>query len=121
MKQETGRFWLGVIAGLIVMIPVALVMVNLLDLIPLVSPFIGGLIAGLIAGKGIQNGGKAGIAVGVLGAAVIALDFLLRTGYLQGLTAAFRTLNATLFIIVVVLYSAILAFIGGAVGGYLRP
>jgi hypothetical protein len=120
MKEETGRFWLGVITGLVVMFLVSLVTVNLLDLLPLFSPFLGGLVAGLIAGRAILNGGKAGIATGVLGAIVISLDFLIRTGYLQGLTVAFRSVNADLFIIVAILYFAILAFIGGSIGGYLR-
>jgi hypothetical protein len=120
MKQETARLWLGVIAGLIVMFLVTLVTVNLLDFIPLVSPVIGGLVAGFIAGKGIENGGKAGTATGLLGAIIVSLDFLFRIGYLQGFTLAFRSLNADLFLLLAAMYFAILGFISGAIGGYLR-
>jgi hypothetical protein len=120
MKQETASFLAGVIAGLIVMFLVALVLVNLLDFIPLVSPIIGGLVAGFIAGKGVANGGKAGTATGLLGAVIISLDFLLRIGYLQGLTLAFRSVHADLFLLLAAMYFAILGFISGAVGGYLR-
>jgi Family of unknown function (DUF5518) len=120
MKEETRNFVLGVIAGFIVMFLVALVTVNLLGLVPLVSPFIGGLVAGYIARKDILVGGKAGIATGVLGAAVISFDFLLRYGYLHGLTVTFQFIGPDLFILGVIIYFAVLGFIGGALGGYLR-
>jgi Family of unknown function (DUF5518) len=120
MKQDTRNFLLGVITGLIVMFLVALVTVNLLGLIPLISPLIGGLVAGYITRKDVMNGGRAGITMGVLGAIVISLDFLIRTGYLQGLANAFRFIGADIFIFGVIIYFGILGFIGGAIGGYLR-
>jgi hypothetical protein len=120
MKQETRNFVLGVIAGLIVMFLVAILTVNILGLVPFISPFIGGLVAGYIARKDILIGGKAGVATGVLGAIVISLDFLIRTGYLQGLTRAFQFIGPDLFILGVIMYFAILGYIGGAIGGYLR-
>jgi hypothetical protein len=120
MKQETINFWLGVITGLIVTFLVVLITVNLLTLVALVSPFIGGLVTGLIARRDIMNSGKAGIVMGVISAIAISLNFLLRTGYLQGLTVAFQSMGADLFIIGAIIYFGILGFIGGAVGWYLR-
>ena len=120
MMQEREWFWAGVVAGIVVMFAVALVLVNLLDFIPLVGPFIGGLVAGYIAGKGILNGGKAGIAAGAIGAVVIAMDYLLHTGFLKGITAPFQTFNVYLFVIVVGIYFAILGFLGGGIAGYLK-
>ncbi len=118
MEQETGRFWLGVAAGLIVMFAVALVLMNVLDFLPLAGPFVGGLVAGYVAGKGITNGGKAGIAAGAIGAVVIAVDFLLQSGYLRGITAPLQTFDVYIIIIVIGISYAILGFIGGAMGGY---
>jgi hypothetical protein len=119
MKQEIRNFWLGVITGLIVTFLVALITVNLLALAGLISPFIGGLAAGYIAKRDIMNGGKAGIVMGVIGAIAISLDFLLHTGYLRGLTVAFQSMGADVFIIGAIIYFGILGFIGGAVGWYL--
>jgi Family of unknown function (DUF5518) len=120
MMEGTGRFWLGVLAGLIIMFAVALITVNLLALLPLAGPFLGGIVAGLIAGKDILNGGKAGFVTGALGAVAISLDFLIRTGYLQGVTVAFRFLSSEIFIVGVTVYLVILGSLGGALGGYLR-
>jgi hypothetical protein len=120
MEQEMRNFWLGVISGLIVMFLVAIVTVNLLDLIPLVSPFIGGLVAGYITRKDILTGGKAGILTGVLGAVMISLDFLIHTGFLQRVTVAFQFFGVDIFVLGVIIYFAILGSIGGAIGGFLR-
>jgi hypothetical protein len=120
MKQETRNFVLGVIAGLIVMFLIAILTVNIIGMVPFVSPFIGGLVAGYIARKDILTGGKAGVATGVLGAVVISLDFLIRTGYLHGITDAFQSIGPDVFMLGVIIYFAVLGFIGGAIGGYLR-
>jgi hypothetical protein len=120
MEQETRNFWLGIISGLIVMFLVAIVIVNFLDLIPLVSPFVGGLVAGYFNRKDILTGGKAGILTGVLGAVIISLDFLIHTGFLQRITLAFQFFGVDIFVLGVIIYFAILGAIGGAIGGFLR-
>jgi len=119
MKQETIRYGSAIIAGAIVMILFALVTINVMKLIPLAGPFVGGLVAGLIVGKDFINGGKAAALAGWVGAVVVSLDFMLNTGYFP--TAVPIPASAGIFfLIVAIFYFPILAFIGGAAGGIIR-
>ncbi len=120
MTNERALFVAGVLAGLIVMILSALVMVNVFGFIPIVGPFIGGLVAGLVVGKDFFTGAKAGIIAGLLGAVAVAIDFSSHTTYLLGATAGFTAGLGILYLVLALFYFPILGFIGGAIGGYLR-
>jgi hypothetical protein len=120
MDAETKTFWIAVLIGVIVMLGFAVIFVNLFDLVPLIGPFVGGLVAGIIARKSLLNGGKAGLFSGVAGGLLVSLDYLLGTGLLQGASIQVATAEGSIYIIVSIIYFAILAFIGGAVGGLTR-
>ena len=119
MDTDTKNFWISVIAGIIVMLAFALAFVNVLKFVPFIGPFVGGLVAGLIR-RGLLNGGKAGLVSGIIGGLVVSLDYLLGTGFLQGAAIPVAIPLDSVFIIMSVIYFAILAFIGGAVGGWAR-
>ncbi len=120
MEQEKKRFTAAIVVGFIVMVLFALVTVNLLDLIPLVGPFIGGLVAGYIAGKDFQNGAKAGVIAGFLGAVVISLDLMMNIGYFTKAVPQLPPEAGVLFLVVAIFYFPTLAFLGGAAGGIIR-
>jgi len=121
MDKDDMRFWTAIVGGVVVMLLLSLVTVNILKLIPFVSPVIGGLAAGLISGKGPINGAKAGIAAGLIGAVVVGIDYELSTGLLSGAVPAIPAFTGVLFLVLALFYYPILSFIGGAVGGALRP
>jgi hypothetical protein len=121
MDTETKTFWISVIAGVIVSLAFAVVSVNILDLVPIINPFIGGLVAGLIAGRGALYSSKAGVVSGIAGGLIVSLDFLLGTGFLKSVTIPMATLvTTTLLIFVLIPYFAILGLVGGAIGGMVR-
>jgi hypothetical protein len=120
MDTETRTFWISVIAGVVVMLAFAMVFVNVYNLIPVINPLVGGLVAGLIVRKGLLNGGRAGLVSGIAGGLIVSLDYLLGTGFLHAATIPVTALTGSLFIIVSIIYFAILAFIGGAIGGLVR-
>ena len=119
MDQEKIRFGTAVVAGAVVMILFALVTVNIMRLIPLAGPFIGGLVAGFLAGKDFQNGGKAGALAGWLGAVFVWVDIMMNTGFFPT-AIPLPPAAGVFFLIVAIFYFPILAFIGGAAGGILR-
>ena len=120
MDTESKNFWIAVVTGFLVMLVFAAIFVNIYSLIPIINPFIGGLVAGLIARKGALYGGRAGLYAGIAGGVIVSLDYMLGTGLLSGATVPIAALTGSLLIIVSIIYFAILAFIGGAVGGQVR-
>ncbi|MDD1682961.1 MAG: DUF5518 domain-containing protein [Methanoregula sp.] len=120
MDTETKTFWIAVIAGIIAMLAFAAVTVNIFHLIPILNPFVGGLVAGLIVRKGPLYGGRAGVVSGIAGGLIVFLDYLIGTGFIKGATIAVAALTGSIFLIVLLPYFAILALIGGAVGGQIR-
>lgn len=119
MDTDTKTFWISVIAGVIVMLAFAVVFVNILKFVPFIGPFVGGLAAGLIR-RGLLSGGKAGLVSGLVGGLIVSLDYLLGTGFLQAATIPVVIPIGSSFIIMSIIYFAILAFIGGAIGGWAR-
>lgn len=119
MDTETKTFWISVVAGIIVMLAFAVAFVNILKFVPFIGPFVGGLVAGLIR-RGLLSGGKAGLVSGIVGGLVVSLDYLLGTGFLQGAAIPVVVPVDSVFIIMSIIYFAILAFIGGAIGGWAR-
>ena len=120
MDEERTRFATAAVAGFIVMILFALVTVNFLKLIPLAGPFAGGLVAGYLCGKDYLTGGKAGMAAGTFGALAVWADFILNTNYLPSAVPSFPGIAGVLFLILAIIYFPVLAFIGGAFGGFLK-
>jgi len=120
MDTETKTFWISVIAGIVVMLGFAVVTVNVYHLIPIINPFIGGLITGFIARRGALYGGKAGVVAGVAGGSIVFFDYLNGAGFFWSITAPVAALTGSLFLIVLIPYFAILAFMGGVVGGQVR-
>src|SRR5512138_1003297 len=120
MPGQGGRFWMSVALGVIVMILIAIFTVNALDLVPLVGPFVGGLVAGWALRKDFLRGGIAGVAAGLIGAVIVAFDFMMQTGYTRAALSHFRPIADLFFLGVALIYFPVLGFIGGAIGGLLR-
>lgn len=64
-KPEEVNFWIGVLAGFVVMVIVAY-------LVPLIGAVIGGFVAGWLV-RGGKRGGQAGLFAGLLNAVLVAL------------------------------------------------
>ncbi|HXX55211.1 MAG TPA: DUF5518 domain-containing protein [Methanoregula sp.] len=120
MEKEKIRFGLAVVAGVVVMFLFALVFVNKFQLVPFTGPFVGGLVSGLVAGKDFLNGGKAGISAGLIGAALVSLDFISNAGFLKAAMPPFPGVAGVLFLVLAICYFPILSFIGGSIGARLR-
>ncbi|MDD1705335.1 MAG: DUF5518 domain-containing protein [Methanoregula sp.] len=121
MDKNDIRFGTAIVGGVVVMLLLSLVTINILRLIPFISPVIGGVAAGLIIGKGHINGAKAGVVAGLIGAVVVGIDFELSTSLLSKAVPAFPPFTGVLFLVLALFYFPILSFIGGAIGGALRP
>lgn len=118
MVQEKNRFLLGVALGFIVIILLAALNVNALGLIPVLGPFFGGIVAGYVGGRNSTTGAQAGIIAGAFGTAVVIIDFILKTDYVQAAIPRIPEFTGVvLFLVAMVVYFPILAFIGGAIGG----
>ncbi len=109
-----GNFWIGVIAGWILMIVVDL-------FVPVVGPLVGGFVAGYIARGGPWNAAIAGLISGVLGGIIVVLIALVGGTALLGGLGFFTALFVGLMLMVVLfLAHGILGFIGGGIAGTLR-
>ncbi len=117
MVSDRIRFGTAVISGLVVMILFALVTVNILDLVPLAGPFVGGIVAGAIAGKNVVNGASAGIISGFFGAIIISFDFMENVSMLKVAVPVSPAITGILFLISAIIYFPLLAALGGALGG----
>lgn len=117
MDTETKTFWIAVTAVVVVMLAFAAVTVNIWHLLPVVNPFIGGLVSGLLARRGSLGGAREGTVAGVAGGVIVFTDFLLGTAFLQNMTAPMATVAGGLWLLAVIPYSAILALLGGVIGG----
>ena len=120
MNAETKTFWTAVITGVIVMLAFAVIFVNMFSFVPFIGPFVGGLVAGLMIRRGLLEGGRAGLYSGIAGGFIVSLDYLLGTGFLKGATIPVEYATVSIFVIMSIIYFAILAFIGGAIGGLAR-
>ena len=120
MDTEKVSFGVAVTAGVLVMFLFALVFINIFQFVPFVGPFVGGLVAGLIAGRDFLNGGKAGIVAGLIGAALVSLDFITNTNLLAAAMPRFPGVAGVLFLVLAIVYFPILGFLGGSIGGRLR-
>jgi hypothetical protein len=113
MDQTGKNFWMGAVIGAVVIIIIDLI-------IPFFGPFIGGFVAGYVAKGDILNGGKAGLIAGIIAAVVVSIVVYagLASHYIAGYVPAVGT--GFLLFIVIALYLAVIAFLGGAVAGAIR-
>ena len=88
--------------------------------IPIIGSFVAGLVSGLIARGGAGRGATAGFITGILGALIIAVVLMvLGTAFLGGL-GFLVGFGLSIVVILLSLVGAIVALIGGAVGGEIR-
>jgi len=97
------------------------VIIIIIDLlVPFLGPFIGGFTAGYIARSDLLTAGKAGLTAGILAAIVISVVVFTRmvshpvAGYIPAVGTGF------FLYIVITLYLAVIAFLGGAIAGAVR-
>ena len=107
-----GSLGLAVLLGFLTMI--------VLGWIPVIGSFIAGLVAGLIVRGGAGRGATAGFLTGILGALIIAAVLMvLGTASLGGL-GFLVGFGLSVVVVLLSLVGAIIALIGGAIGGALR-
>ena len=113
MDETNKNFWMGAGIGAVIII--------ILDLlVPFMGPLAGGFVAGYIAKGDLLDSGKAGLLAGILAAIVVSIVVFARlvshpvTSYIPAVGTGF------LLYIVITLYLAIMAFLGGAIAGAVR-
>ena len=117
MEQEKIQFTVAIIIGFVVMILFGIITVNIMQLIPIFGPFVGGIVAGIIAGKNFLNGAKAALIAGLLGAVAVSVDFIANTWYVTMAVPQYFQIFGVFFLVISLFYFSILAFLGGALGG----
>ena len=120
MEQEKIQFTVAIIIGFVVMILFGIITVNIMQLIPIFGPFVGGIVAGIIAGKNFLNGAKAALIAGLLGAVAVSVDFIANTSYVTMAVPQYFQIFGVFFLVISLFYFSILAFLGGALGGAAR-
>jgi hypothetical protein len=113
MDEPQKNFWKGAGAGAVIIIIIDL-------LVPFLGPFIGGFTAGYIAKGDLLTDGKAGLLAGIL--AAIVVSGVVFAGMVSHPTAGYIPGVGTGFFlyIVISLYLAAIAFLGGAIAGAVR-
>jgi len=113
MDESNKNFWMGAGIGAVIIIIIDL-------LVPFMGPLVGGFVAGYVAKGDILNAGKAGLVAGILAAIVVSIVVFARVvshpvgGYIPAVGTGF------FLYIVITLYLAIIAFLGGAIAGAVR-
>jgi len=113
MDEIQKNFWIGVGIGAVIIIIIDL-------LVPFLGPFIGGFTAGYIVRGDLLTTGKAGLTAGILAAIVVFV--VVFAGMVSHPAAGYIPEVGTGFFlyIVISLYLAIIAFLGGAIAGSVR-
>jgi len=109
--SERGSLGLAVFVGFILMI--------ILGWFPIIGPLIAGFVAGLIA-RGAGRGALAGFLSGIIGGIIIGVILTIIGTAALGALGTFLGILAGLVVIILSLGGAILALIGGAIGGLIR-
>ncbi len=113
MDETSKNFWMGAGIGAVIIIIIDL-------LVPFLGPLVGGFVAGYIAKGDHLNTGKAGLVAGILAAIIVSIVVFARlvshpvAGYIPAVGTGF------FLYIVITLYLAIIAFLGGAIAGAVR-
>ena len=114
MDETNKNFWMGAGIGAVIIIIIDL-------LIPLLGPFIGGFVAGYIARGDALNGGRAGLIAGIIAGIIVSIVVYAGMVSHPGLPVTFLAVGMGFFLyIVITLYLAIIAFLGGAIAGAVR-
>lgn len=108
----SGNFIVGVMVGFLLMIA--------LFWLPVIGPLIAGFVAGVIAGGGPGRGGLAGFLSGITGAVLLTIIVTIIGTAFLGPFGVFIGFVAGVLLFVFFFGGAILALIGGAVGGLIR-
>ena len=104
-------FWRGAFVGW-------LLILILSPFLPVLGPLIGGFVAGIMARGGFWNGAKAGAVAGMFGALVVSIALILGGTLLLGGLGFLASLGIGILLLAASLYTAILGFLGGGIGGY---
>jgi hypothetical protein len=113
MDETNKNFWMGAGIGAVIIIIIDL-------LVPFMGPLLGGFVAGYVAKGDLLDAGKAGLVAGILAAIVVSIAVFARlvshpvAGYIPAVGTGF------FLYIVITLYLAIIAFLGGAIAGAVR-
>jgi hypothetical protein len=107
-----GSLGLAVFLGFVTMI--------VLGWIPVIGSFIAGLVAGLIARGGAGRGATAGFLSGIMGALIIAAVLMVLGTTFLGALGFLVGFGFSIVVILLSLGGAIIALIGGAIGGAIR-
>jgi hypothetical protein len=113
MDETNKNFWMGAGIGAVIIIIIDV-------LVPFMGPLVGGFVAGYVAKGDTLNAGKAGLVAGILAAIVVSIVVFARlvshpvAGYIPAVGTGF------FLYIVITLYLAIIAFLGGAIAGAVR-
>jgi hypothetical protein len=113
MDESNKNFWMGAGIGAVIIIIIDL-------LVPFMGPLVGGFVAGYVAKGDTLNAGKAGLVAGIMAAIVVSIVVFARlvshpvAGYIPAVGTGF------FLYIVITLYLAIMAFLGGAIAGAVR-
>jgi len=113
MDEKQKNFWTGTGIGAVIIIIIDLI-------IPLLGPFIGGFVAGYLARGDALNAGRAGLIAGIIAGIVVSIVVF------AGLASHWITSSAVaigmgfLLYIMITIYLAVIAFMGGAIAGAVR-
>ena len=88
--------------------------------IPIIGSFFAGLVAGLIARGGPGRGALAGFLTGIIGALLIAAVLMLLGTAFLGALGFLVGLGLSIIVVLLSLFGAIIAVIGGTIGGAIR-
>ena len=112
MDEKQKNFWTGTGIGAVIIIIIDLI-------IPLLGPFIGGFVAGYIARGDAMNTGRAGLIAGI--AAGVVVSVVVFAGLASHWIASYAVvIGGFLLYIMITMYLAIMAFLGGAIAGAVR-
>jgi len=114
MDETNKNFWMGAGIGAVIIIIIDL-------LVPFMGPLLGGFVAGYIAKGDLLNTGKAGLLAGILAAIVVSI--VVFAGMISQPVAKYIPLSVGtgfFLYIIITLYLAIIAFLGGAIAGAVR-
>jgi len=112
MDEKQKNFWTGTGIGAVIIIITDLI-------IPLFGPFIGGFVAGYLARGDAMNAGRAGLIAGIVAGVVVSV--VVFAGLASHWIASYAVVfGGFLLYIMITMYLAIMAFLGGAIAGAVR-
>ena len=104
---------IGIVVGFIAMV--------FLSYVPILGPVLAGFIAGVIAGGGALRGLATGGLSGIIGALGVCFILGALGTFNGGATGGITASGIGAVLVILLLYSAPLGLVGGAIGGAIRP